>query len=132
MNPYEEDLQNNIERGVFGAGDDLDSKAYRGIFHALKKDPGDVLPSRFAEGVVARIVARQKREQARDYFWFFSGLFVLLISAAATIVLTGFKLDFGFLKPMADHKGLAVFAVIFIVFLNWLDRRLVRAKLMHH
>lgn len=131
MNAYEENLQNNIEHGVSG-GDDLDSKAYGEVFRALKEDPGYVLPSRFAEGVVARIVAKQKREQSRDYFWFFSGLFVLLVAAVATIVVTGFKLDFGFLKSMADYKGLAVFAVIFIVFLNWLDKRLVREKLMHH
>lgn len=129
MNLYEEELQNNIERGL-PAGDELDSKAYREVFRALEKDPGHALQSRFAENVVARIVARQKKEQSRDYLLFFSGLFVLLVAAVATIIVTGFRLDFGFLRSMADYKGLAVFGVLFIGFLNWLDKRLIREKLM--
>lgn len=130
MNLYEEELQNNIERGLPG-GDELDSKAYREVFRVLKKDPGHAVQSRFAENVIARIVAREKKEQSRDYLLFFSGLFVLLVAAGATIVVTGFRLDFGFLRSMADYKGLAVFGVLFIGFLNWLDKRLIREKLMH-
>ena len=132
MNQYEEELQNNIERGLTHDGDDLDAKAYREIFRALQKEPGYELRSRFAQNVVAKIVAKQRREQSRDYFWFFAGLFVLFIASLATIIATGFRLDFGFLKTMADYKGLAGFAVVFIILLNWLDKRLVREKLMQN
>lgn len=131
MSPYEEELQNNIARGDTGGGDELDSKAYRQVFQAIEKDPGYALPSRFAESVVAKVIAKQKREQSRDYFWFFSGLFVLLIAAVVTIVVTEYRFDFGFLRSMADYKGLAAFGVIFVIFLNWLDKRLIREKLMH-
>ena len=132
MKSYEEELQNKIESGASGEDNGLDARAYREVFRALEKEPGYKLPSTFAEKVVAKVAARQKTEQSRDYFWFFSGVLVLLIAAAATIAVTGFKLDFGFLTSMADYKGLAIFGVVFVAVLNWLDRRLVREKLMHH
>lgn len=132
MNPYEEELQNNIERGHHGDGEEMDAKVYRQVFDALKKDPGYSLPPRFAEKVIAKIAARQKKEQLRDYFWFAAGLFLFLVAAVVTLVVTGFRLDFGFLQTMADYKGLALFGLLFVVFLNWLDKRLVRQKLMHH
>lgn len=46
----------------------------------------------------------------------------------ATFLFLKFRLDFGFLNGMADYKGLALFGLVFIVFLNWLDKKLVRGK----
>ncbi len=132
MNSYEEELQNNIEKGRRQEGDDLNVKAYQAVFRALSKDPGYDLPPQFAAKVLARLEARKQRDQSRDYFWFFTGLMFLLVAAIGTVIYLGYQLDFGFLKGMPQYRGLAGFAIAFIIFLNWLDKRLVKQKLMQH
>lgn len=135
MNPYEDELQENVEKGQTPNGDSLDSKAYQAVFRALKKDPDFQLPSTFAETVAARVLARQNEKVSKDYLWFAAGILFLILSFAGTLVYTGFrldlKLDFGFLAVMSDYKGLAVFGIAFIFLLNWLDKKLVKEKQFH-
>lgn len=133
MNPYEEELQKGLERGQSPKGDELDVRAYTEVFRVLEKDPGYELSSQFAEHVVSTLASRrQKSDDARDYFWFAAGIFVLALTALGTILFTGFRFDFGFLNAMADYKGLAVFAIVFILFLNWLDKRLLKGRQVQH
>lgn len=132
MNPYEEEIQDKLERGQTPGGDGLDIKAYQAVFRALKKDPGYALPPDFAGRVAARVAQKQERGYSKDYFWFGAGIFFLVICFIATVVYTGFRFDFGFLKMMSDYKGLALFGVTFIALLNWLDRKLVREKQFQH
>lgn len=127
MNQHDEELQNNLESGLPPKGDPLDVKAYQAVFQALKKEPGFSLPPDFARRVASRVAARQGGF-SRDYFWFGAGIFFLVISFVATVLYTGFRLDFGFLKPMADYQGLALFGIAFIILLNWLDRKLVKER----
>lgn len=127
MNGYEEELQENIERGQVPTGDDLDVKAYQAVFRALKKDPEQALSADFADRIVARITSQQSKI-LRDYLWFGTGIFVLLLSLIGTILYTKFTFDLGFLKVMSDYRGLALFGIAFITLLNWLDKKLVRER----
>ena len=126
MTTNDEDLQREFEGGRKPNADGLDAKAYEEVFRALGRDPGYHVSSGFAEQVVARLVVRQQAKQSKDYFWFAAGLLFLLITSVATIMMTGFRLDFGFLNVMSDYKGLAVFAITFVLLLNWLDKRVIR------
>ena len=132
MNLHEEEMQNQLENGRLPEGDNLDVRAYQEVFRALKKDPGYSLTSRFAERVAARIVARRQSMNSRDYFWFAAGISLLLLTSIATILMTGFRFNFGFLNAMSDYKGLVAFGIIFITLLNWLDKRMVRGRQAHH
>ena len=128
MNVSEEEIQKSLERGEVPKGDDADVRAYREVFRVLKKDPGYPLSDSFAASVVAMAKRSRQARDSRDYFWFAAGIFVLAIAALVTILYTGFRFDFGFLKAMSDYKGLAVFGLVFVIFLNWLDKRLVRDR----
>ena len=125
-------MQEKLERGETPAGDGLDVKAYQAVFQALKKDPGYGLPSDFAARVAGRVMTARQAGFSKDYLWFGTGIFVLVISLVGTILYTGFRFDFGFLNVMADYKGLAIFGIAFIVFLNWLDKKLVKEKQFEH
>ena len=128
MNVNDEELQDDLVNGRTPYADPMDIKAYRKILRALEKNPGFELRPGFAEKTVARLVAQQQANRSRDYFWFGAGIFFLIASAIATVLFTGFTLNFGFLNVMSDYKGLAIFGVLFIGLLNWLDKRLVIRK----
>ena len=132
MNPYEEELQGKIERGETPTEKEMDVKAYQQIFHALKKDPGYELSADFASRIALQVQGRQQGKFSKDYFWFGAGIFFLATAFLATVLFTGFKFDFGFLNVMSDYKGLALFGIAFVVFLNYLDKRLIKEKQMQH
>lgn len=137
MNTRDEEIQKNFEEGQIPDSDNIDVKAYRHVFRALEKDPAYALPERFAEGVVSRLAERKQRRDAKDHFWFGAGIFFIAIAFLATILFTGvrvpgFTLDLGFLSAMAEYKGLALFGVLFILLLHWVDSRLIRRKYVQH
>jgi hypothetical protein len=125
MNRHEEDLQGKVERNEPVNTNDLDANSYRIVFRALKKEPEMTLSSPFEERIIRLMIEKRLREERRDRFWFGFGIALILIAFIVAIVLTGFAFDFGFLKDMADYKGLAVFAVIFIALLNWVDKKFI-------
>lgn len=137
MNTRDEEIQRNFEKGQIPDVDSIDMKAYRHVFQALEKDPAYTLPEHFAEGIVSRLAARKQSRDTRDHFWFGAGIFFIAIAFLATILFTGvrvsgFTLDLGFLNAMADFKGLALFGVLFILLLNWVDWRLIRGRHVPH
>lgn len=127
MSAYDEELQRDLEAGRTPKGEGLDVKAYQQVFRALNNDPGFEVSPSFARNVVDSL-AKQRRTDQLDYFWFGAGIFFLIISSIATILFVKFRLEFGFLSAMVDYKELALFGLVFIVFLNWLDKRLVRKQ----
>ena len=129
MNPKDKEIQKKFESGNYPHGDDLDTRAYNTVFRALETDPAYRLSANPSE-VVARIRAREKRRELRDYLWFAGGLSFLAISFLLTVLYTGFRLNWGFLNALADYKGLFVFGAGVIALLNWLDKRLLRARLL--
>jgi hypothetical protein len=128
-NEYEEELQSRIEGGAMPDG--RDARAYRHVFHVLAKEPGYQLPADFAEKIAGRISAREERRFSVEYIWFALGILSLAAAFVSTLLLTGFRLDFGFLNRMGDYKGLVVFGGGFILFLNWLDKKLVANRQPH-
>ena len=130
MNQFEEELQKKIESGELTGNEDLDVKAYQEVFRVLKIEPDYKLSARFAESVVLRINERDNKSLSKDYFWFFTGLFFFLLTSGITLVFTNFRLDFGFLNGMSEYKSLAIFGAAFIVFINWLDKRVVKERLL--
>ena len=128
MKANDEALQNEFVNGRTPNADPMEIKAYQQVFRALEKKRTFELRPGFAERTAARLVAQQEASRSRDYFWFGAGIFFLIVAAIGTVLFTGFTLNFGFLNVMADYKGLAIFGILFIVFLNWLDKRLVIRK----
>lgn len=132
MSQFEEELQKKIETGEVPPEEDFDAKAYQEIFRVLKQEPGYHLSARFAEKVISKVNEKQNRALSKDYFWFFTGVFFFLLTSVITLMFVNLRLDLGFLKVMSDYKGLAAFGAAFIILINWLDKRLVRAKLIEH
>ena len=135
MSEYEEGLQNRAEREQLTPGDGPDEKAYWEVFRVLKKDPGYTLDAGFAERVTAFVQARKRWQNTRDFIWFGAGSLVLLVVFGGTLLyagfnlhLHGFTLDLGFLSVMSDYKGLAIFGLLFIAMLNWIDKNLIRRQ----
>jgi hypothetical protein len=123
MDQHEEDLQGKIARGETVQAD-IDVKAYRVVFHALKKEPVAMLSSSFEDRIIQLVVEKRMREERRDKFWFGFGLFMIFIAFVVAIALTGFAWNLGFLRNMSDYSGVAIFGVAFIAFLNWLDKKI--------
>ena len=132
MNVNDDELQSRLDAGDPLGKDGLDARAYREVFRALKKDPGYTLPPYFAERLADRVVTKSEEGLSTDYFWLGAGIFFLAMTFLATILFTGFTINLGFLNGMSQYTGLVVFALAFIVFLNWLDKRLVKDRRVQH
>lgn len=124
----DEELQKNIESGKIPSGDDADASAYRHVFNALSREPDLSLPPSFADRVLQKIELQQERSKKREYLWMAAGFFLLAIAFIIVVVASGFKLNLGFLNGLSTHKGLLVFAAAFLIFLQWLDKRLLHKK----
>ena len=125
MNINDEELQKNFESGTGSNADDLDVKAYREVFARLSKKPQVNLSADFADVVVRRIEARQKRNASRDFFWLGFGVSLLVIALIVAAFMSGFKPTLGFLKGISAYAGVFAFGLAFILFLNRLDKKIV-------
>src|SRR5687767_6282543 len=125
MNRYEEELQKNLEAGKTPQGDDLDIRAYQQVFQALTKMPETKLSRNFSDRIVTKVLEKRKRDASRDMFWLSGGIFFLAVAFAVAVVITGFKLEWGFLKQISGYAGVFIFGAVFIGLLSWLDKRLV-------
>ena len=128
MNAYEEELQKKIEEGKTPQGDELDVKAYREVFRALKKEPEYSVSPGFIDRIVMRVEEKRSKDSSRDMFWFGAGIFLMVVALIVAIAFTGFKINAGFLTNMSEFKGVIIFGIAFIAFLNWVDKRLIRHK----
>lgn len=128
MNINEEELQKSIETGSAAEANAADVDAYKKVFRALRKEPEIALSHNFADKIIARIIEKQKREEAKDLFWFGTGLFFLIVAFIATILYTGFSMNLGFLKDMSGYAGLLIFGIAFILVLHWIDKRILFSK----
>ena len=120
----DEELQNNIEKGF--AGQESDGEAYRRVFDALKREPSFKLSSDFADKVIRNRHGVPHSSATRELVWLYVGLFSFIVVAGIAIFLTGFKINLGVLKFISGFRGLIVFGVMFILALQWIDRRFVR------
>lgn len=123
----EDEIQQQIEGGRHPQNDD--ETAYLHVFNALKKAPAEMPVSGLADRVLLRLEKRSKRSWVELVLPVLGGV-LLLAGLVVTVVLTKFKINFGFLSAMRDYAGLIVFGVCFILLLNIIDRLVVRKKLV--
>lgn len=126
MNNKDEELQNQFERGDF-SNEGIDAQAYQKVFGVLKREPEYTLPVYFADRLVTLIESKEKdKEVSRDNFWLGLGLFSFVITLMLALALTDFKLSWGAFRFFAGYPGLICFAIAFILFLNWIDKKIIR------
>ena len=130
MNLNEEELQNAMEAGKLPDSANADEKAYRLVFDSLSRLPEEKLSHAFPDKVIQKVMAyNQKKESSKDIWWLGVGIFFMLIGLAIAVALVGARFDLGFLKAMADYKGLVLAAVVLITIFNLLDKKIVRSRM---
>jgi hypothetical protein len=125
MNRDEEKLQEKIEANNGFDDGNPDTQAYRKVFRALEKPPHYALSDAFADKILHRVEAKEKRSLQVAYAWLVAGILLLIGACAAAVVLTGFTFEAGFLRSMAGYRGLLAFGLAFVLLLHWVDRRLI-------
>ncbi|HEY9008366.1 hypothetical protein [Ohtaekwangia sp.] len=126
MSEDDKKLQEKIEAGFVSS--EPDDKVYQQVFNALQKKPEYSLPKNFALSVVKKIELQQSRSLKREHFWLVAGIVVLFIVMIVTSAFAGFVPTAGFLSAIANYKGVFLFGGLFILLLNWIDRKFIRTK----
>ena len=124
MKHSEEELQNQIEQGlVTESGDDI--RAYQRVFDALKKEPDYHVSLPFADRIIAII---NKREEKRDYWWIAIGIFLTVIAMIVSLALTSAHWSTGVFTFLSGYPGLVAFGIVFILLLQWVDRKIIKKR----
>lgn len=124
---YEEEMQHKIHNGE--TGDSVDELAYQAVFSALRKGPRTEIAPGLADRVVLSLEKRKAVQKSSfDIIMAITGGVLFLMGLIASVVVTGFRPDFGFLKAISDFKGLFLFGVGFVTVLNFIDKQLMRKK----
>ena len=120
-------LQQQVESGKDDGS--VDATAYRKVFEVLRKESGPALPPSFADTIVVMVQQRNSSSASRlvIFLALIGGIFAIALLVIATI-LTGFKLQLGFLEPIRHFGGMFLFGTLFILMLNWIDKILIRKK----
>lgn len=119
----EDELQRSVEQGDVAS--DMDSKAYEIVFQALKKEPETKLSPNFSDRIVEIAARRSSGSASKEFIWLGLGVFLLIVAMIVVMTKITMPKDFGFLSSMSSYAGLFVFGLIFIAFLNYLDRRFI-------
>lgn len=128
MKTTDEELQRQIEKGDFSS-QGIDAHAYQKVFGALKREPEYRLPLYFADRVIDLVEEKTKaKESALDKFWMGLALFAFLIGLIITFAITGFKLSVGAFLFISGYQGLVIFGAAFILLLNWIEKKIVKAR----
>jgi hypothetical protein len=124
MTTREEELQNEILTGA--ADDSVDGVAYKKVFKALSVEPEFSLPINFADKVIRQIENKEAKSTVREMYWLAAGVLALMVAAIVSAIIVGFKPSFGAFKFLAGYPGLFAFGLVFILLIQWLDKKLVR------
>ena len=117
----QEILENGRNAGLTG-GEDI---SYRAVFNALSKAPEIKISPSFADRLVDKILARQKRESRRDLIWLSVGVVFLVAGRVSTAAGAGLRFPLGFLKEISGLAGVFVFGTAIIVAFNWLEKKAI-------
>lgn len=115
------ELQEHVEKN--GNSATGDAAEYQAVFRALRTEPAFSLRADFADRVVARL---QTSGSNRDMAWLAIGVFLISATLGITVLLTGFTLTFGAFTFLSGYPGLVAFGALFILALQWVDRRWIR------
>lgn len=118
----DEILQNKIESGNETHGTDAD--AYKIVFNSLKQNPQYKLSANFASNVSSRIAS--KKSFNWDYFLFVAAGISFLAVLIYAIALVKPTFSTGVFTFVSGYSGLVVFAMTFILLLNFIDKKLIR------
>jgi hypothetical protein len=121
----DEELQSKIEAGGL-QNSFQDAEAYHKVFSALHREVEFTLSPSFTERVIQKIEVQKKKEASREQWWFFGGLLVFLIGFIFALVQVQFTPNVGIYTFITGYKGLIVFGVVFILVLNYIDRKFIR------
>ena len=124
MKRAEEELQNQIEKGLVNESDD--ARAYQRVFDTLKKEPDFHVSLSFADRLVALI---EKKEEKRDYWWMAAGIFLTVVALIVSLVLTSPHWNAGVFTFLSGYPGLVVFGIAFILLLHWVDKKVIKKQL---
>ena len=115
-------IQKQIEQGNIPLG--IDGDAYRFVFSALKREPNFKLSADFATKVSA-LTSSEKSFNWDKLLLIGGGVgFVAALIYAIISVKTSFSV--GVFTFVSGYQGLIIFGAIFILLLNWLDKKLIR------
>jgi hypothetical protein len=129
-NEKEEALQRQAEQNQM-KGFDKDSRAYQIVFNALQKETGFQLSPRFADQVIHQLQQQRKFRTTHEYVWLGLGIFLFIVAAVVTVVKTDFRPEWGFLNGISRYLNVFIFGAVFILALQWLDRKFVRRITMN-
>jgi hypothetical protein len=121
----DEHLQKQVESG--NADETSDSLAYKKVFNVLKKDPQHLLPADFAEKVL--MLVNEKRSSGSwgiELVLAVIGGLSCLITLVAAVIISEFKIQFGFLESVRDFRGVFIFGALLIILFHFLDKIVVR------
>ncbi len=125
-----EEFKNQLrQEGV--RSDSHDGLAYQKVFDALSHEPQFQLPHNFADQVIRRIEHKQKESTKRDNLFLILGIGAFIIAGIVGSLMIGFKPDLGIFKFLSGYSGLMIFAIAFVIFIQWLDKRVVRKNLSY-
>lgn len=125
MTSHEESLQQQLEEGK-PVPANADTRAYQKVFDALQQEPEFELPLYFEDRVLQKIEANEKRAERKETYWLVAGVSLLVIAAIVGAALVGFKPSFGAFAFLSRYTGLFIFGMVFIIALQWLDRKIVQ------
>lgn len=122
----DDQLQESIESG--DSVSSKDANAYRKVFSALQREPDFVLSASFSHRIVSQLA---RKRSSRDMFWLYMGLGGFVIALIVAIALTGFNPSMSFFTLgaftfLSSYKGLIIFGIVFILLLQWIDRKFVQ------
>jgi hypothetical protein len=124
----EEYLQEQSDQGKSDSS--VDALAYRKVFEALTKETPSSLSPNFADNVMFKVLQqRTSRFSAFEIMLAVIGGLFCIITLFVAIMLTGFKLQLGFLEAVSGYKGVFIFGTAVIIVLHWVDKIVVRKKL---
>jgi hypothetical protein len=118
----DEQLQKQIESGLTPTTED--GRFYQQVFKALKQEPVFHVSLPFADRILSKL---EKRDEQRDFRWLAFGIFLSVVALVIVLALTN-AWTIGVFSFVSGYPGLVIFGVMFIVFLNWVDRKVIRKK----
>jgi len=127
MNISDEHIQQQVEKGIPASG--IDADAYKVVFNAIKKEPHLKLSSDFASKVAFRVTPEKSFNW--DKFLVVGGGIGFLLALIYAIASVEATFSFGAFTFLSSYQGLLVFGVIFVLGLNWLDKKLTHSHSQH-
>jgi len=122
-------LELDLAANGSGADTDVDFKAYKTLFEALKKEPDGGLPYNFAADVSREI--RHRRNNSKDiklYLWL--GLVIFIVFAGVGVyTMQAYSTDMQLMATtVKPYLWIFIFGVACLVIIQYLDQKLIKSS----